>query len=82
MATIYRPTYTQVKDGKKIRRKSMRWYIRYLDADGIRRQKAGFKDKAATTQLMPWPTYGANSFRICRGGLNRAIICRALSFTG
>ncbi|GAG09405.1 unnamed protein product, partial [marine sediment metagenome] len=37
MATIYRPTYTVIKDGRKIRRKSPRWHIRYRDVDEILR---------------------------------------------
>ncbi len=51
MASIYRPSYTVVKNGKKVRHKSPRWHIGYTDADGIRRRVKGFKDKIATAQL-------------------------------
>jgi hypothetical protein len=30
---------------------SEKWYIRYTDADGIKREIVGFKDKVATIQL-------------------------------
>ena len=51
MASIYRPSYTVVKNGKKVRRKSPRWHIGYTDAGGIRRRVKGYKDKTATAQL-------------------------------
>src|SRR5579872_6085770 len=49
MASIFRPTYTDKKTGKK--RKLKRWYVKYRDADGIVRRVRGYTDKEATKQL-------------------------------
>ncbi len=60
MARIYRTTYPlrnkdgslrKGPDGKTLRRKSRKWYIEYVDGEGIPRRKAGFTDKSATIQL-------------------------------
>ncbi len=51
MARIYRATYTTTgPDGGRIVRKAKRWYIDYVDGDGIRRRVAGFADRRATEQ--------------------------------
>jgi integrase len=49
MASLFRPTYTDKKTGK--RRKLSRWYVKYRDADGIVRRVRGYTDKEATKQL-------------------------------
>jgi integrase len=50
MAEIFRPIYTQLdaSTGKKIRRKSRTWWIRYYDPSGQRHKVKGYKDKKAT----------------------------------
>ena len=51
MARIYRATYTaKGPDGNRVVRKSRKWYIDHVDADGIRRRVAGFTDRRATEQ--------------------------------
>jgi integrase len=49
MASLFRPTYTDKKTGR--RRKLKRWYVKYRDADGIVRRVKGYPDKEATRQL-------------------------------
>ncbi len=50
MAEIFRPVYTATdpSTGKKIRRKSRTWWIRYYDPSGQRHKVKGYKDKKAT----------------------------------
>ena len=50
MAEIFRPIYTQfdASTGKKVRRKSRTWWIRYYDPSGQRHKVKGYKDKKAT----------------------------------
>jgi integrase len=53
MAFVFRPTYTRIdpRNGKKIRRKKKKWYVRYRDAAGNLKTQVGFTDKEATRQL-------------------------------
>jgi len=37
-------------DGKKVKKQSQCWYIKYRDADGIEQRVKGYKDKTATRQ--------------------------------
>ena len=50
MAQVYRPPYTETdpKTGKKVRKRSRTWWIRYYTPDGERHQVKGFRDKRAT----------------------------------
>ncbi len=49
MARIYRATYTATgPDGRRVKRKSQKWYIGYSDADGKYQRVAGFTDRIAT----------------------------------
>jgi integrase len=50
---LFKPTYTKVdhKTGRKVSRKSRKWYVKYCDADGIVQRVPGFTDKEATRQL-------------------------------
>ena len=50
MAEIFRPVYTQLDSatGKRIRRKSRTWWIRYYTPDGQRHKVKGYPDKKAT----------------------------------
>jgi len=51
MARIYRHSYTKkMKDGKRVLRKTRKWYIEYRDAQGVVRRVPGFTDKLATEQ--------------------------------
>ncbi len=53
MASVFRHSYTS-KDpetGKRITKRTRKWYVSYVDADGIRRKVPGFADKEATRQL-------------------------------
>ena len=51
MASIYKRKYTKTIDGKKIKKQSKNWYVKYRDADGIEQRVKGYKDKVATQQL-------------------------------
>ena len=53
MASLFKPTYTKVdpKTGRKMKRKSRKWYVKYRDADGVVRRVPGYNDKEATRQL-------------------------------
>ncbi len=51
MASIVRQPYTKKgKDGKRVTKYAKKWYIEYIDCDGIRRRVPGFKDKTAARQ--------------------------------
>ncbi|HUN82404.1 MAG TPA: hypothetical protein VMV81_12950 [Phycisphaerae bacterium] len=43
MARVFKPTYTAPgRDGERITKTARKWYIDYVDSDGIRRRVAGF----------------------------------------
>ena len=50
MATVRRPAYTTTDPatGKKIRKRSRTWWIRYYSPDGQRHEVKGYRDKKAT----------------------------------
>ncbi len=50
MAEVFRPVYTAInpKTGKKVRRKSPTWWIRFYDPSGRRHKVKGYSDRAAT----------------------------------
>ncbi len=50
MAEVFRPTYTCIdpETGKRRRKKSRTWHIRYYTPDGVRHRVKGYKDKKAT----------------------------------
>lgn len=52
MARIFKQQYTK-RDGNgcKVRRMTEKWYIEFVDGQGVRRRKPGFTDKKATAQL-------------------------------
>ena len=57
MASIFKQQYTtKVKDPKtgeekRVKKKSVFWYIDYKAVGGIRKRVKAFKDKTATAQL-------------------------------
>jgi integrase len=53
MAEIFKPSYTATdsKTGRKVKRKSPRWWIRYYTPDGVRHKAKGYKDRKATEAL-------------------------------
>ena len=53
MAEIYRPAYTETdpETGKRVKRKSSRWHVRYYLPDGTRKRVKGYTDKKATEAL-------------------------------
>src|SRR5260370_11620134 len=53
MAEIFRPVYTATdpKTGRKVKRKSRRWWIRYYTPDGVRHKVKGYLDRKATETL-------------------------------
>jgi integrase len=51
MASIFKRKYRKVVDGKKVKKQSKSWHIKYRDAEGLERRVKGHKDKAATQQL-------------------------------
>ena len=50
MVRVFRPpyTYTDPATGKKIRKRSRTWWIRYYTPDGQQKQVKGYKDRKAT----------------------------------
>ena len=54
MGSLFKQTYTKrdTSTGERVKCKSTNWYIKYRDADGIVRKEPGYKDKAATLQLL------------------------------
>src|SRR5260370_32967433 len=53
MAEIFRPVYTATdpKTGRKVKRKSRRWWIRFYTPDGVRHKVKGYLDRKATETL-------------------------------
>ncbi len=51
MASIYRRKYNRVVNGKKVKKQSKCWYVKYIDADGIEQRVKGHTDKEATKQM-------------------------------
>ncbi len=51
MAGVFKRKYTAVVNGRRVKKQSRYWYIKYKDADGIERRIKGYKDKTATQQL-------------------------------
>jgi hypothetical protein len=53
MASVYRPTYTVIdpQTGKKRKRKSRTWHVRYYTPAGERVRVKGYPDKRATQQM-------------------------------
>src|SRR6516164_2072706 len=50
MAEIFRPTYTIIdpETGKRTKKKSRTWHVRYYTPDGQRHRVKGYRDKKAT----------------------------------
>src|SRR4029434_6307842 len=50
MAEVFRPVYsvTDPVTGKKSRRKSKTWHVRFYTPDGVRHRVKGYRDKKAT----------------------------------
>jgi hypothetical protein len=67
VAEIFRPTYTVTdpKTGKRIKKKSRTWHIRYYTPDGQRPRVKGYRDKKATETLAAPDTgrYNGNNRR-------------------
>jgi len=51
MASIYKRKYNKVVNGKKVKKQSKSWYVKYRDADGIELRVKGYPDKEATRQM-------------------------------
>jgi len=52
MASIFkRKRKVKLSSGKTVTRQSAKWHIKYVDADGIERRVAAYKDKTASQQL-------------------------------
>jgi integrase len=51
MASIFKRKYNKVVDGRKVKKQSKCWYVKYRDADGIERRVKGYLDKEATKQM-------------------------------
>jgi len=51
MASIYKRKYNKTIRGKKVKKQSKSWYVKYRDAEGIERRVRGHRDKVATQQL-------------------------------
>ena len=66
MASIFKHKYTKVIDGRRVKRQSQYWYIKYRDADSIERRVKAFKDKTASQQLVAQLEKEAES---CKGGI-------------
>ncbi len=53
MASIFKRTYYRLdpKAGKKVKRRTKKWYVEYRDHDGMLHRVPGYTDKSATIQL-------------------------------
>ena len=53
MAAIFKHVYTKrdPKTGKRVSRKTRKWYVKYRDAKGVTRKVPGYTDKDATRKL-------------------------------
>jgi integrase/recombinase XerD len=51
MASVFKRKYTRVVDGRKVKKQSSCWHVKFRDVEGIERRVKGFKDKEATRQL-------------------------------
>lgn len=53
MGSIYKHTYTTPgPDGTRVRKETRKWYIEFVDENGVRRREPGFKDRRSTEQLL------------------------------
>lgn len=50
MASIFKRTYSKTVGGKRVKRKTQKWYIEYIDHDGRPRRLPGYTDRIATEQ--------------------------------
>ncbi len=52
MARIFKQHYTEsAPDGGRVTRRTRKWYVEYVDGDGVTRRVPGYVDKQATAQL-------------------------------
>jgi len=51
MASVFKRKYTKLIDGKRVKKQSQCWYVKYRDGDGIERRVKAYKDKGASQQL-------------------------------
>jgi integrase len=51
MASIYRRKHYETFNGKKVKKQSTCWYVKYRDPDGIEHRVKGYTDKEATRQM-------------------------------
>ncbi|HLB74998.1 MAG TPA: hypothetical protein VJJ98_13335, partial [Sedimentisphaerales bacterium] len=51
MASVFKRKYTKLVDGKRVKKQSQHWYVKYRDVDGIERRVRAYKDKEASRQL-------------------------------
>ena len=51
MASVFKRKYTKVVDGRRVKKQSKSWYVKYRDAEGIERRVKAYKDKVASQQL-------------------------------
>jgi len=51
MASVFKRKYNRVVNGKKVKKQSKCWYVKYFDADGIEQRVKGHTDKEATKQM-------------------------------
>lgn len=51
MASVFKRKYNKVVNGRKVKRQSRCWYVKYRDADGIECRVKGYPDKEATRQM-------------------------------
>jgi len=51
MASVFKRKYNKVVRGKKVKKQSKCWYVKYRDAEGIEQRVKGYPDKEATRQM-------------------------------
>ena len=51
MASVFKRKYNKIVNGKKVKKQSKCWYVKYRDADGIEQRVKGYPDKEATRQM-------------------------------
>ncbi len=51
MSCIYRRKYNATINGKRVKKQSKCWYVKYRDPDGVEHRAKGYPDKEATRQM-------------------------------
>ncbi len=51
MASVFKRKYNKTVKGKKVKKQSKCWYVKYRNSEGIEKRVKGYPDKEATRQM-------------------------------